>query len=268
MDAKKTFKTFLNELKNEFPTTEFATYKDEDVAKFEELITPNILKVLQRDSSLFNDELVIFGVNVSPLYQRNPELFWKNIQACSIAAFLSGDIKEKLGSILETVKGLWGGAGHSTDEIDKLIGNEETQSKVSDLLEFVMSTRIAKVVMSMMDSVDVSELGIDFENPEDVINMFKNIHGNTAVADIMKKMKGIIEEKLKRGDFTKEMIMQDIESIKARVQSAFGDMFNDMLGARQAEVPAEVFMGNSPEARRARMMARLKRKVNERKNAL
>jgi hypothetical protein len=42
-----------------------------------------------------------------------------------------------------------------------------------------------------------------------------------------------------------------------------GDMFNDMIGGRKADVPASVIMGNTPEARRARMMARLRRKVAE-----
>ena len=40
-------------------------------------------------------------------------------------------------------------------------------------------------------------------------------------------------------------------------------MFNDMIGGRKAELPSSVIMGNTPEARRARMMARLRRKVAE-----
>jgi hypothetical protein len=59
--------------------------------------------------------------------------------------------------------------------------------------------------------------------------------------------------------------MRDIEAIKVKVQAAFGDMFNDMLGGRKADVPAQVLLDNSPEARRARMVARLRRKVGERK---
>jgi hypothetical protein len=60
--------------------------------------------------------------------------------------------------------------------------------------------------------------------------------------------------------------MRDIENIKVKIQEAFGDMFNDMLGGRKADVPASAILGNTPEARRARMMARLRRKVGQMKN--
>ena len=50
-----------------------------------------------------------------------------------------------------------------------------------------------------------------------------------------------------------------------KVQEAFGDMFNDMLGGRKADVPSAAILGNTPEARRARMIARMRRKVQENK---
>jgi hypothetical protein len=37
------------------------------------------------------------------------------------------------------------------------------------------------------------------------------------------------------------------------------------LGTRKAEVPSEVITGNTPEARRARMIARMKRKLKDNK---
>ena len=86
---------------------------------------------------------------------------------------------------------------------------------------------------------------------------------NKIMENIMKKVKEELDMRLRRGDFTKEQLMRDIENIKVKIQEAFGDMFNDMLGGRKAEVPAAVMMGNTPEARRARMMARLRRKVAE-----
>jgi len=59
--------------------------------------------------------------------------------------------------------------------------------------------------------------------------------------------------------------MRDFENIKVKIQEAFGDMFNDMLGGRKADVPSNVIISNTPEARRARMLARLRRKLNENK---
>lgn len=266
MDAKKTFKAFRDELCSAFPSTEFAKYKDTDPAEFEELITPSILKVLKKDVTIFDSEFVVFGVNISPLFPTNPELFWKHFSKCGIASFLSGDIKTKFNKVAESVKGLWGESGHSTDEIDKLLGSEESRSKISEILEFVMSTRIAKVVMNLVETIDLSDLGVDFESPEDVMKFFQQGEQNPVLDKVMRKVKTVMEDKIRRGEFTKEMLAADIEAIKVRVQSAFGDMFSDMLGGRKAAVPAQVILGNSPEARRARMVARLQRKLAERKD--
>jgi len=264
MEPKKIFKAFLSDLRSA-SNLEFSSFKDSDVEAFESWCIPNALKILQKDSTLFDTSVVMFGVDLKQIYAANTDMIWKHIQLCTIAIFLNGDIKEKFGSILETVKSFWGDSGHSTDEIDKLIGNEETKGKISELIEFVMSTRIAKVVNSLVETLDISELGLDFENPEDLLKMFQNVQNNPVVEKIMKKIQRILEDKVRRGEFTKEMLVQDVEAIKVKVQGAFGDMFNDMLGGRQAEVPAKVLLSNSPEARRARMVARLQRKVQERK---
>lgn len=74
-----------------------------------------------------------------------------------------------------------------------------------------------------------------------------------------------MEEKSRTGEFTKEIIMRDLESIKLKVQELFGNAFNDILGTRKADVPSEMITGNTPEARRARMIARMKRKLKEKK---
>jgi hypothetical protein len=265
MDAKKPFKAFRDELCSAFPDTEFAPYKDTDPADFEELITPIILKIMQKDKTVFDEEFTVFSVNVSPLFPQNPDMFWKNIQKCGIASFLGGDIKSKLNNIADSLKNVWGGSGHSTDEIEKLLGTEESRSKVSEILEFVMTTRLAKVVMSIAESIDITELGIDFENPEELLKTFQAEEISPVMEKLMKKIKTILEDKVRKGEFTKEMIASDIETIKIKVQAAFGDMFMDMLGGRKADVESKVILSNSPEARRARMLARMQRKVAERK---
>jgi hypothetical protein len=265
MNATKSFKTFLSELRSSFPGTEFSDFKETQIAEFEELVTPNVLKILKKDTTLFDNEFVVFNTNLSPLFPNKPDLIWKHIQACSMAAFLGGNIKEKIGKLADSLKGLWGNAGHNVDEIEKLLGSEESQSKISEVLEFAMSTRIAKVVLSLVDLIDLSELGIDFENPEEVMKTFQDMENNPVIEKVMKKIKGALEDKIRKGEFTKEMLARDIEAIKVKVQTAFGDMFNDALGGRKAAVPAQVILGNSPEARRARMVARLQRKVAERK---
>jgi hypothetical protein len=59
------------------------------------------------------------------------------------------------------------------------------------------------------------------------------------------------------------VIIREIETIKAKVIDLFGNVFKDALGGRRAEVPSAVMVGNSPEARRARMIARLQRKLRD-----
>jgi len=265
MDAKKSFKAFRDQLCTNFPSTEFAPYKDTDPAEFEEKITSDILKIIQKDVTLFDKEFTLFGVDISPLAKTKPDLFWANFQKCGIASFLSGDIKDKINKIAETMKGVWGETG-KTDEIEKILGTEESRSKVSEILEFIMTTRLAKVVMSLAETIDITELGIDFENPEEVLKSFQAQEVSPVMEKIMKKIKTALEDKLRRGEFTKEMLARDIETIKLKVQTAFGDMFTDMLGGRKAAVAPQVILGNSPEARRARMVARLQRKLAERKD--
>jgi hypothetical protein len=262
MDAKKTFKAFRDKLCSTFPSTEFAPYKDTDPDEFEETITPVILKVIQKNLALFDDQFILFGVDISPLAKTNPDLFWTNFQKCAIAAFLSGNMKDKINKFAESMKHTWG----ETNEVEKILGTEESRSKVSEILEFVMTTRIAKVVMSLAENINVADLGIDFENPEEVLKSFQAQEVSPVMEKIMKSIKTTLEDKVRRGEFTKEMLSRDIEAIKLKVQTAFGDMFTDMIGGRKAEVSPQVILGNTPEARRARMMARLQRKLAERKD--
>jgi len=266
MDPKKSFKAFRDELCNSFPETTFAQYKDTDPTEFEDLVTPHVIAIVKRDTSMFDQPFVFFDVDLSPLFSAKPDLFWKNFQKCAIAPVLSGNIKDKIEKIAEAVKSVWGGAGHSTDEIDKILGTEESRNKISEIMEFVMTTRLAKIVINLAESIDISELGIDFDDPEAMMKSFQTGEENPAIEKIGKKIKNILEEKVRRGEFTKEMLAADLHTINLKIQTAFGDMFNDMLGGRKAEVPAKVILGNSPEARRARMVARLQRKLAERKD--
>ena len=68
MDPKKSFKAFRDELRSAFPSVEFAHYKDTDPVQFEELITPIVLKIMQKDKAIFEQEFTVFGVNLSPLF--------------------------------------------------------------------------------------------------------------------------------------------------------------------------------------------------------
>ena len=73
-----------------------------------------------------------------------------------------------------------------------------------------------------------------------------------------------IKDKIRHGEFTQQTIMMEIEAIKAKVMGLFGNVFNDAIGGRrQGNVPSATMLGNSPEARRQRMVVRLQRKLRE-----
>jgi hypothetical protein len=258
MDAKKLFKAFLNDVNTDFEKN--IKFSDEHVHEFEGFITPKILAVLQRDKSVFHSPFDFCDEDLSPLLRDCSDKYWKHIQSCAFASFLSGDIKGKIAKLLETFKGFG-----QESELDKVLGTEESRSKVSEIMEYVMTTKLAKVVTSLIETIDISSLGIDFDNPEDMLKSIQE-PSNKIMETVMKKIKDELDTRLRRGDFTKEQLMRDIENIKVKVQEAFGDMFNDMLGGRKADVPTSAILGNTPEARRARMMARLRRKVGEMKN--
>jgi len=261
MDAKKKFKELQSRLKKDFPSETFI-FEESQIKEFETFITPSILKIIQRDETLFKQPFTLFQRDISPFLSSN---YWDLLQACTFSSFLSGDIKEKVFKLLENFKGLW---EDSSTEIEKILGTEESRTKVSEILEFIMTTKLAKIVISLVETINISELGLDFENPQEVLKSFQD-PSNKIMETVSKKIKNELELRLKRGDFTKEQLIQDIERIKVKVQLAFGSFFNEMLGieSRKGNVSSQQILGNSPEARRARMIARLQRKLEERKTS-
>jgi hypothetical protein len=172
-------------------------------------------------------------------------------------------MKEKLGTILETVKTLWSASGQTNDEVDRLLNDEKTQDHLQDLYNYVVNLRSAKVCLSLLEEIDVDALGITLENPAELFDMVRNPDHPT-----MKKCIGVVQKqlqsKLQRGELTQQQLQGDIEGLKLKIQGLFGNVLNEsLLGGRRADVPSSVMMSNSPEARRQRMLARLQRKQRE-----
>lgn len=262
MNPVSTFKEFHRYLRSTFPEAGIPAHPDWDaeIALYGETYMQDVMTILKKEDSFFETERRVFGFDISVIEDK--ETLWKHIQGCLIASFLSGDIKEKLGTLLEKVKSLWGDSGHSTDAIDKILNDETTKDKLSGLLEFVMSTRIATLVKSIFETFDTSEFSID--SPEELTEMFRNPE-HPVVQKITTRIKSILEQKLHSGEFSKETIVHEIELIKNKLRDAFGDMVNGMFGmdTREDSTPADVLLSNTPEARRARMLARLQRKQKD-----
>lgn len=266
MDAKKILDEFFNYLKEVNPNYEIPTYDlDNAVSELETTYTPLILKILQKDETFFSEPRMLCGVNLSEFSNDTTrETIWKHLQSAVFASFLHGDLKDKLGKILETVKGIWNSSGQEDSEVTRILNDESSQSHIQELIDFLSETRIAKLCMKLFEEIDFEDMAseLNLENPNDIIEMMKNPE-NPVMKRIITRIQGTLQQKMQRGEFTQQLIVSEIEAIKAKLQSLFGNVFNEMLGGRRADVPAAVLTGNTPEARRQRMLARLQKKQRE-----
>jgi hypothetical protein len=269
MDTKQIFDTFLSDLKTAFPEIELQEYDlGKEAKQIEEMVYSSILKIAQKDETFFtSQDRILFGINISELWkssESNREAIWKHMIMISVAAFLHGDIKEKLGKILDTVKGLWSSSGRENDEISKILNDENAEDKITEIFDYIQNTRIAKMILEMVEESNVEEFvgDLNFSDPAEMMELLKN-PDHPKIKPIIAKVQQKIQEKLQRGHYTQQQLMSEVEGIKAKLQSMFGNVINEMLGGRRAEVPAAVLTSNSPEARRQRMLARLQKKQRE-----
>jgi hypothetical protein len=255
MDTSKIFEEFCKEVFGEEISVDVAKTAEE----FESFY-PEIVKIIQKDNSFFDTERIVFGRNLSEISNR--DAIWNNLPACLFASFLHGDIKKKADKVIGLVKNIWNSSGQENDDITKILNDEASQSKFEEIIQFILESRIVKIFKNLIETIDISEFEINIESPQELVEMIKNPE-NPIIQKAIQKIQKIIEEKVKRGEINQQVIVQEIETIKAKVIGMFGNIFNDALGGRQADVPATVLMGNTPEARRQRMIARMQRKVRE-----
>lgn len=259
MDVSGLFKQFVADV---FLEETFEIDINAAVAEFETFY-PHVSLIIQKDSSFFNEDRTVFGRNLSKLEESKRDLIFKNLLPCMIASFFHGDIKQKVGKISEIIKNLWNSSGQQNDAVTNILNDEASEGRFKDILDFVLQSRLVKIFTSIMESFDMSEFELNIEDPAELIEMMKNPE-NPAIKKIITKIQNTIKEKIRRGEFDQNTISTEIEAIKAKVMSLFGNVFNDALGGRrEGNVPAAAIMGNSPEARRQRMIARMQRKLQE-----
>jgi hypothetical protein len=265
MDTSKIFQSFIDEIRKAFPDTSPVLTLEDDL-KTIETFYPDVLKILQRDDTFFSEKTrTLFGVDLSALWVREnapKEDLWRHFQLTMMGGFLHGDIKDKIGSMIEMFKSYWTKTGTENDEINKILNDKASEDHFKEVLEFVMNTRIAKVFTSIVEQIEVKELNINIESPEELIEMIKN-PDNPVVKKLITKIQNLLKAKMQRGEITQQILTSEIEAIKAKVTSIFGNAFNEAMGLNRGETPAAVLVGNSPEARRQRMLARLQKKQRD-----
>lgn len=258
------FEAFKKEIAETFTDVSPVIDLDRDVKIIENTFYPEVVKILKRDETFFEKERVVMGVDLSQLWktQKMPvDNFWKNLQMLCVASFMHGDIKEKINPIINALKSYVGMGGDTNDEIAKILNDEKSESHFKEILEYIAQTKIAKIFMEIIEQIDIKELDLNFERPEEVIDIIKNPE-HPKIKKIVEKIQNLIKVKVQQGQLTKSRLTEEVEAIKAKVMSIFGRTFNESLGGR-GEIPSSVMLDNSPEGRRQRMLARLQKKHRE-----
>jgi len=265
MNSQKAFKKFLVDLNSKFPEIVKSSKLDEnDIDKFQKLFITSITEILKKDSSLFDEPKEVFGGDLSEVFKHNPDLIWRHMQPCLFSSLFYGDVKTKLKEMLPEILGAFKEQFGDTDEIDKILEDESKTSKISDFFEYLKESMFATLLLGVFESIDLSE--ISSINTQEFINDPSKIQQHPIVAKIQGQIQTIMRVKIEKGEFTKERIMNEFEVFKQKIQELLGDYMNETMGTNKSDLPPEIIMGNSPEARRARMVARLQRKLKERKN--
>jgi hypothetical protein len=191
---------------------------------------------------------------------------WSLLQTALIYAVLHGDPKEKFGKILESVKSMF--PGSHADELDNILNDEETKDSLKEMLDLIMNTRLAGIVGEIAQSISLEDLGVNLENPEQMLEVLRNPQESPVIKEIMERAQAILEDRIRTGKINQQEIARDIENIRAKFQSSFGRYLNEMIVGDQGNTTgntAEQILSNHPDARRARMLARLQKKQKARK---
>jgi len=237
---------------------------ENSILAFEEFL-PEVVKIVNKDISFFESPRRVFGVD---LCDYPPENVWKNLLNCILTSFLQGDIKKKLHKIVPVLKNIWAASDAKNEDIDKILNDEKSSSILQEIIDFITNTRLAKIFISIVKEFDMTEFeDIKIDSFEEVLEMLKNPE-NPLIAKIKTKMQYYMTEKVKSGQLNQQIIQQEIEAIKSKLMSLFGNSINQFLGGGgENQIPNELLMSNSPEGRRQRMLARLQRKMRD-KNSM
>ena len=227
----------------------------------ETILLPHLLRVIKRDDTLFQEIELFPGIKVA---WKSSEDNWKKVQMALVYSFLHGNPKEKFAKIMEAMKGAIPGTAAQADEVQSILEDEETQSAMSEMLELIMSTRLVSLVGDIIQAVNLEEINIDFEDPERLLQMLRNPQQSEILNEIMIRARDVLEEKIRSGKLNQNELRRDIEKIRAKFQSSFGKFLNQaVLGEDTGNGTgntAEQILSNHPDARRARILARLQRK--------
>lgn len=237
------------------------------VNSFKDTLQPFFMDIVQKNESMFNEpRFFLKEVDFSKLMKtesrKSQENLWNCLRMFLMCSYIGLDI-------MDTIKSLWTKFTGKTDtsEIDEILNEGTSKTKIQDLLETLKETRLFKIGMEVIETINLEKLGIDkvdFTNIEEIVEMIKNPE-HPVTRKAISCVQGIIEEKMKKGSLRKEDFIAEIETLKEKFKHSLGKIFGErLLGDTGREThSAQVMLSGHPDARRARMLARLQRKLNK-----
>jgi len=248
------------------PEIRFPKASEELIVHLENVLLPHLMRIIKKDNTLFEgDERVVLFPEITFTWKGTDD-GWRALHVALLYAVLHGDPKEKFGKIIEQIKTMI--PGGQSDQIMSILEDKENQDSLKEMIDLVMNTRLASVVGDLIQTLGPStDLGIDFEDPNELIRMMQNPGDNEAIKELMDRAQLLLKERIQTGKIDQRELIREIEMLRAKMTSKFGKYMNEMVvGAREQPATgntADQIMSNSPEARRARMVARLQRKLAE-----
>jgi hypothetical protein len=258
-------RNLLQYFKERMPDTTFPRASDELFVHIEKELLPHLMKIVKKDNTLFTDT------------DTAPELFpgirvkwdstddaWQKVRMALMYSVLHGDPKEKFGAIFEQLKTAI--PGGRQDEVMGILEDKDTQDSIKEIIDLVMNTRLASVVGDLAQSIKFEDLDINLEDPDELIRLMRNPQDSDALREIMRRAQELLKDRIESGKINQQELIREMEMLRAKMTSSFGKYMNEMVVGREQPATGNTsrqILSNSPEARRARMMARLQRKLGE-----
>jgi hypothetical protein len=259
-------RNLIKHFKDKMPDTKFPKASDELFAHIEKEFLPHLMKIVQKDNTLFTD------TDTAP--QLFPEVdvkwdgsddAWHKLRMALLYAVLNGNPKEKFGEIFEQLKSAL--PGSRQDEVMKILEDEDTQNSIKEMIDLVMNTRLASLIGDLVQSIKFEDLDINLEDPDELIRLMQNPQDSEALKEIMSRAQEVLRDRIETGKINQQELIREIEMLRAKMTSTFGKYMNEMVvGPRDQPHTGNTsrqILSNSTEARRARMLARLQRKLGE-----
>ena len=283
LDTAKLIRECVDDIAKEFPSLcEILTSNypvdfslEPEVAYLKEHVQPHCMDMLKKNDDLFKvPRFFLRGVDFSAVIHgcetgEQEEKVWTYARTLLMASYMGADV-------MNTIKSLWSSVTGkaSTDEIDEILKEETTHAGFEELLDVLKETRIFKLGMEVAETLNVERLGldkVDFTDIAGLMEMVKNPE-HPVTKRAIASVQGMIEQKMRSGSLRKEDFVAEVEMLKEKFKDTIGKVFKTELfgdtapAAGGAGAPtAQQLMSNHPEARRQRMLARLQRKLAQKK---